>query len=129
MSGLMKLWKDPFFTDMIDIFNETPSFVDRSFKRSNIVTNKEDYRVQIAVPGLTKEDVKISVDNSIIKISYEKKETDDQTFFFTSSFEKSYRLPDDIEEDKIEGRIENGILEVVIPRNRKKIKEKFIEIK
>jgi HSP20 family protein len=129
MSGLMKLWKDPFFTDVMDIFNETPMFVDRSFRRSNIITNEKDYRIQVAVPGLTKEDVKISVDNSIIKISHEKKETDNETFFFTNSFQKSYQLPDDIEDDKIEGKIENGILEIIIPRSKKKIKEKFIEIK
>lgn len=128
-NGLMRLWRDPFFSDIVDIFNETPIFVERSLRKSNVVTNENDYRVQIAVPGLTKEDIKISIENSIIKITHEKKETDNETFFFTNSFEKSYRLPDDIEEGKIEGKIENGILEIVIPRNKKKVKEKFIEIK
>ena len=127
--ALIKLWKDPFFSDMIDLFNDTPSFIDRSFKRSNIETNENDYRIQIAVPGLTKEDIKISVDNSVIKISHEKKETDDKTFFFTTSFEKEYRLPDDIDDKKIDGKIENGILEIVIPKDKKKVNQRFIEIK
>jgi HSP20 family protein len=127
--SLIKLWKDPFFADMVDLFNETPSFVDKSLRRSNVVTNEEDYRIQVAVPGLTKEDVKISVDNSIIRISHEKQETDNETFFFTNSFEKTYRLPGDVDEKKIEGKIENGVLEVVLPRSKKKLTERTIEIK
>ena len=126
---LIRLWRDPFFSDMIDVFNETPNFVDKSLKRSNVITNEDDYRVQISVPGLTKDDIKISVDNSVIKISHEKEETDNDTFFFTHSFEKSYRLPDDVDDKKIEGKIENGILEVIIPRSKKKISQRFIEIK
>ena len=127
--SLIKLWKDPFFSDMVDFWNETPSFVDRTLKRSNIVTNEDDYRIQIAVPGLTKEDIKISADNSVITIAHEKKESDDETFFFTSSFTKQYRLPDDVDEKKIEGKIDNGILEIIIPRSKTKIKQRFIEIK
>jgi len=127
--SLIRLWKDPFFADMIDLFNETPTFVDKSLKRSNVVTNEEDYRIQIAVPGITKDDVKISINNSIIKISHEQKETDNESFFFTNSFEKSYRLPDDIDEKKIEGKIENGVLEVILPRAKKKLNERTIEIK
>jgi HSP20 family protein len=126
--SLIKLWRDPFFSDIADYFNETPNFVDRNLRRSNIITNEDDYRIQVAVPGLTKEDIKISVDNSIINISHEKKETDDKTFFFTTSFEKQYRLPDDVEDKNIEGKIENGILEVIIPRSKKKINQRFIEI-
>jgi HSP20 family protein len=127
--SLIKLWKDPFFSDMIDLFNETPGYLDKTLGRGNIVTTEEDYRIQVAVPGLTKDDVKISVDNSVIKISHEKKETDDKTFFFTSSFEKEYRLPDDVNNKKIEGKIENGVLEIVIPRFKEKINQRFIEIK
>lgn len=127
--SLIRLWRDPFFSDMIDVFNETPNFVDRSLKRSNVVTNENDYRIQISVPGLSKEDIKINVDDSIIKISHEEKESDEKTFFFTHSFEKSYRLPDDVDDKKIEAKIENGILEVIIPRSKKKINQRFIEIK
>ena len=127
--SLIKLWRDPFFSDMVDFWNETPGFVDKTLKRSNVVTNEDDYRIQVAVPGLTKEDVKIGVDNSVITISHEKKETDDKTFFFTSSFEKQYRLPDDVDDKKIEGKIENGVLEIIIPRSKEKINQRFIEIR
>jgi len=132
--GNLRLWKEPFwnepiFNDVLDLFYETPSFIDKSFKKSNIVTNEQDYRIQVAVPGLTKEDVKIAVNNSVITITHEKKETDDKTFYFTSSFKKQYTLPEDCSEDKITSTMENGILEVTIPRTKKKVKERYIEIK
>jgi len=114
---------------MIDRFFETPSFVERGYKRSNIATTDEDYRIQLAVPGLSKDDVKISVDDSVITISHEKKETDDKTYYFTSTFKKEYSLPYDCEEDNIVSKLENGVLEITIPRIKKKNSERLIEIK
>lgn len=132
--GNLRLWKEPFwnepiFNDVLDLFYETPSFIDKSFKKSNIVTNEQDYRIQVAVPGLTKEDVKIAVNNSVITITHEKKETDEETFYFTSSFKKQYTLPEDCNVDKITSTMENGVLEVTIPRTKKKVTERYIEIK
>jgi HSP20 family protein len=137
MSGL-KLWKAPFedkmwsgpFIDMVDHFFEIPTLAEKGYRRSNIATNNEDYRIQLAVPGLTKEDIKISVDDSVVIISYEKKETDDKTYYFTSSFKKEYSLPDDCNEENISSKMENGVLEIIVPRiKNKKSNERFIEIK
>jgi HSP20 family protein len=125
--GNIKLFKDPFFADMIDLFYETPNFIERSFKRTNIVTNDEDYRVQIAVPGISKDEIKITIKNSILNISYEN-EKEDENSIFTSSFKKSYTLPDDVDEKNIKGKIDNGVLEVIIPRSKKKINERSIVI-
>jgi len=131
--GNLKLWKDPFwgetFNDVIDLFNETPIFIDRTFKKSNIVTNDEDYRIQVAVPGLTKDDVKIGISNSVITISHESEKTDEKSFYFTSSFRKQYSLPDDCDDENISSKLENGVLEIVVPRIKKKSNERFIEIK
>lgn len=123
-----KFWSDP-FSGMIDLFFERPSFIEKVYKRSNVAATDEDYRIQLAVPGLSKDDVKISVDDSVISISHEQKETDDKTYYFTSSFRKEYSLPYDCEEDNITSKLENGILEIVIPRSKKKSSERLIEIK
>lgn len=133
---MLRLWKEPFedkiwndpITSMIDRFFESPSFIERGYKRSNVLTTDNEYKIQLAVPGLTKEDVKIGIDNSIISISHEKEQTDDKTFYFTSSFKKEYSLPDDIDDEKISSKLENGILEIVIPRTQKKRNERYIEI-
>lgn len=132
----IKLWKDPFedefwkspFEDtMLDVFRGCPSFVERN-KRTNITASDKDYRINLAVPGLSKDEVKISVNDSVISISHEKEKTDDKTFYFTSSFKKEYSLPDDCDEENISSKLENGILEIVIPRSKKKSNERFIEI-
>lgn len=133
---MLKLWKEPFeekiwndpFIGMIDRFFETPSFVERGYKRSNVITTDDEYKIQLAVPGLIKEDVKIAIDNSTITISHEKEQTDDNTFYFTSSFKKEYILPDDIDDEKISSKMENGILEIKIPKTKKKKNERYIEI-
>ena len=80
------------------------------------------------MPGLSKDEVKISVNDSVISISHEKEKTDDKTFYFTSSFKKEYSLPDDCDEENISSKLENGILEIVIPKFKKKSNERFIEI-
>jgi len=124
----LRLFRDPFITDMIDLFNETPSFIERSIKRTNVITNDTDYRVQIAVPGLSKEDIKITIKDSVLNIVYEN-EKEDENSYFTTSFKKAYTLPDDTDEKNITGKSENGILEIIIPRIKKKTNERIIEIK
>ena len=124
----LRLFRDPFITDMIDLFYETPSFIERSIKRTNIITNDTDYRVQIAVPGLSKEDIKITIKDSVLSVVYEN-EKEDENLYFTTSFKKAYTLPYDADEKNITGKSENGILEIVIPRIKKKTNERIIEIK
>jgi HSP20 family protein len=126
---MLKLFKDPYVENMLDLFLETPSFIERSItKRTNVITNDDDYRIQVAVPGISKEDIKITVKNSVLSISYENQKTNDETFFFTSSFNKQYTLPDDVDEKSITSKLENGILEIVIPRSKKKSNERLITI-
>lgn len=113
---------DPFFTDIVNFF-ETP----RGIKRTNFVENDDDYRLEIAVPGLTKDDIEINLDDSILTISHEKKEEDDG-FYFTNSFEKRYTLPNDVNAKGIAAKIENGVLVATIPKDKKKIKQRLIPI-
>ena len=127
MSNL-KLFRDPFFSDMAELFYEMPSFIERSIKKTNVITNDEDYRVQSAVPGLSKDDIKITIKNSVLTISYEN-EKEDEGSYFTASFKKSYTLPDDVDDKNISGKVENGILEVIIPRVKEKSNERIIEVK
>jgi HSP20 family protein len=123
-------WKDP-FRDVLDVFFETPSFIDKSNylnRKTNVTANDENYRIQVAVPGLSKDEIKIYVTNSIINIEHKKEQTDENSFFFTNSFHKQYTMPDDCDDKKITSKMENGILEIIIPRTKKKNTERIIEI-
>lgn len=122
-----KLWYNPFSEWLGDFFDK-PSYVEKLYMKSNIVTNDDDYRIQLAVPGISKDEIKISIEDSILTISHEKNETDNQTFYFTNTFKCKYSLPVNCKEDEITSKLENGVLEIIIPMEKKKIKERYIKI-
>ena len=124
---MLRLRKDPFFDVWESIFYDTPSFYPKKDKFSNVIDNNNDYRLQLAVPGLSKDDVKLSINDGIITISYEESKSD-KNYSFTRSFKKEFTLPENIDENNINGKIENGVLEVIIPKTEKKVLERHIPI-
>jgi HSP20 family protein len=114
--------------DIADLFYNTPNFTERGIKRTNIVNDENEYRIELAVPGLSKEDINIKVKDDVLTISHENKDTDNNTFYFTRSFTKEYTLPVDSDVKGIKATVENGILAATIPKDKKKIKEYVIEI-
>jgi HSP20 family protein len=121
---MITLFKNPIFQDFENAF-ETSRFI----KTPEIKVSKTDteYKVQVSVPGLTKEDLKILVKEGILRISFEKSE-DDEKDYFVHSFSKSYNIPDDVKEKDIEGKVENGVLELTLPIDKKKSIERLISL-
>ena len=81
------------------------------------------YYIEIDLPGVKKENVSIDVNDNIITISGERKVDDERKnneFYRVESiygkFERSFTLPDDVDTDKIEAKMENGVLIVKIPK-------------
>ena len=106
----------------------------------NIMETEDDYRVEVAAPGMTKNDINIRIDedNQLI-VSMEKKEEqkDDKRGrylrreFSYSHFQQTMILPDNVETGKIEAKVEHGVLTVVIPKKKMEEKKasKQIEVK
>ena len=120
---MITLFKDPLFAGF-----------DRSFEskfltapETNVSKNDIEYTVSISVPGLTKDDLKISIKEGILKISYEKTEGDKNNHFI-DSFVKSYNIPDDVKEKDIEGKVENGVLTLTLPLDKKKSIERLVSL-
>jgi HSP20 family protein len=89
----------------------------------NIAERKDKYEVSLAVPGMKKDDFKIDVDGNMLSISSEKEEkTEEKDKKFTrkeynySSFSRSFSLPDEVNQDKIEAKYEEGVLKISLPR-------------
>ena len=122
---MITLFKDPFF-DVFDKVFET-SYVGGSTPQVSISKNETEYKLLMSVPGLTKEDIKITTKDGYITISFEKEEKSERTYF-VSTFKKSYSLPEDVKEKDIEGKIENGILELKLPIDKKKSLERSISL-
>ena len=95
----------------------------------NIIENDGCYKVEIAAPGMTKEDFKVHLneDNELLitlekRVEPKEKETDSkkETYlrreFSYTQFRQSLLLPDNIERDKITARMENGVMTIDIPK-------------
>jgi HSP20 family protein len=121
---MITLFKDPFFQGFESVF-ETSKYL--KSPETRVRKTETEYVVLMSVPGLTKEDLKISTKEGILKISFEKEESDDSVYF-TSSFVKSYNIPDDVKEKDIVGKVENGILELTLPIDKKKSIERQISL-
>lgn len=121
---MLTLFKDPFY----NIFDEVMD-VNNFYKAPQVTVRKEDesYKILMAVPGLTKEDIKISVKEGVLSISYKKEEKTDKTHF-VNNFYKTYSLPDGIIEEDIKGKVENGILILTLPLSTKKSLERLISL-
>ena len=103
--------------------------------------NKQDV-MEVAVPGLKKEQVNMSIDkDGYLTLSIEnkneqkdenKKEHYLRREFSYTSYRQSYALPDNVNADKIEANVADGVLKVVLPKVEKKEEKedvKHIEVK
>ena len=89
----------------------------------NITENKDDYRISVAAPGLKKNDFNIDVDGNMLTISSEKEESKqekDEKYtrkeYSYSSFSRSFSLPEEVNQEKIEATYEDGVLKVMLPK-------------
>lgn len=128
----------PGFNDVFEsIFNDS-FFSDRMITRVpavNISESNNQYHIELASPGLKKEDFKISVDNNQLNISVERQtENNDRKYnkreFSFSSFVRSFTLPELADHASIEAAYENGILKIdVAKKEEAKSVSRQIELK
>jgi len=93
----------------------------------NVIEKKDEYDVELAAPGMTKEDFKVSLDedhNLVVELDkkVEKTEENKETGhylrreFSYTKFHQTLLLPDDVNRDNISATVENGVLKVVLPK-------------
>lgn len=121
---LGKMWSELFDDDF-----KFPSLSDLRIDKSpavNISQDEKTYTLELAAPGLSKEDFSVKVQDGTLQISAEKKsESESKEGGYTrkefnySSFRRSFSLPVDAEEAQIKAKYENGVLRVSLPRNGK----------
>lgn len=122
-------FNDDFFgKDFLSDFFD--SSVNKTIPEVNVKESADNFKIEVAAPGLTKNDFKLEVNNNVLTISSEKeanKEEENEKFirreFSYSSFQRSFSLPDSVNQDKIKANHKDGILIVEIPK-RDEAKEK-----
>jgi len=118
------------FNDFFEPWSEW--FQDGAFSRSltlpnvNISEDKSSYNLELAAPGLQKKDFKIDVEGNLLTISAQKEESKEEKEekytrkeYNYSSFSRSFTLPEEVQQDKIEASYDNGILKLALPKNEK----------
>lgn len=122
------LWMPEEFNDFFD--TDFMPRVNATAPAINVKESEKDYTVELAAPGLTKDDFIVNVDNDgnlHIKIENKsnKKEEDKKSHYLRrefsySKYEQTLLLPDDVEKEKIAATVNNGVLTVDLPKIEKK---------
>ncbi len=134
-------WLPSFFNDFFD--NNWMMKANSTAPAINVIENEKDYKVELAAPGMVKDDFKITLnpDNELVIEMEKKSETKEEDKekkkylrreFSYSKFQQAILLPDNVEKDKISAKMENGILFIEIPKTGKEPVEqaaKAIEVK
>lgn len=120
-------------------FNDFPTADFNYYPHIDIYEDEKNIFVEAEIPGVKKEDMKITLQDNILTITGEKRkgkeEKDSKRNFFRServygSFTRSFTLPEDINPDSVDAKFDNGILNIKISKaEQKKVNEKFITIK
>jgi len=105
--------------------------------KCDVIEHEKEYLMTAELPGITKDDVKISVKNDILTISGEKKQEKKiieqgnikRTERCFGKFSRSIRLPRDADESKITATQEHGVLTVTIPRIPSEQTQRSVPIK
>ena len=133
------LWMPEEFNDFFD--TDFMPRVNATAPAINVKESEKDYTVELAAPGLTKDDFTVNVDNDgnlHIKIENKsnKQEEDKKSHYLRrefsySKYEQTLLLPDDVEKEKIAATVNNGVLTVDLPKIEKKEEKtaRQIEIK
>ncbi|MFW5788285.1 MAG: Hsp20/alpha crystallin family protein [Halanaerobiales bacterium] len=113
--------EDPFYSLVSDFFSDVMDVADLGFK-TDIKEDENNYYIEAELPGLSKEDIKIEIDddNLIISATNEKIEEEEKENYLrrerrSGTYQRSFRL-DNVNEDGIEAEYEDGILNVVLPK-------------
>ena len=121
-------WLPSIFNDFFD--NDWMVKANATAPAINVFETEKEYKVELAAPGMTKEDFNVHIDEG------NKDEKREGRYlrreFSYSKFQQTMILPDDVDKEKISAQVENGVLNINLPKFTEQEKEKakrFIDVK
>jgi HSP20 family protein len=118
--------REPFFRLFDTFLGETPGedLTSRTWTPPvDIQETADAYSIQAELPGLTREDIQVTFENNVLRLSGErkwekdvKKENFHRVERTYGSFSRSFALPNQVSADKVEAKFENGVLSIVVPK-------------
>lgn len=129
-------YRDDFFNDVVSRRYYGSGYA--STPAVNIIEEENEYKIDVAAAGMKKSDFMIKIENDILTLSAERKEEEKQEkdqytrreFNFTS-FSRSFKLDEAIDQDSVSAEYSEGILSIRLPKKEEALKPgpKSIEIK
>jgi HSP20 family protein len=132
LNTLPGLFDDFFAKDLFDWNNANFSMQGTSLPAVNVKETAENFEVEMAAPGMKKEDFKVELNNNVLTISSEKRneheEKEGEKYtrkeFSYQSFQRSFTLAKEaVDADNIQAKYDNGVLRLLIPK-REEVKQK-----
>ncbi|HZX73790.1 MAG TPA: Hsp20/alpha crystallin family protein [Cyclobacteriaceae bacterium] len=126
------------FSNLVDkFFNESVTRNGGSafVPKVDVIENEKSYEVHVAAPGLSKDDFKIELNDNQLTVSGERKFTNEEnkknyrsieTQY--GSFSRSFYLPENVDAQNINAKYNNGILELIVPKDEKKALKQTIKV-
>ncbi|HLV92643.1 MAG TPA: Hsp20/alpha crystallin family protein [Aequorivita sp.] len=134
---LPAILEDMFFDNKIDVPNKFKTF---SIPAVNISENLINFAVELAAPGLKKEDFSIEIDEETLTVSVkqaseaeEKEENNDSRYqrreFNYREFKRSFKMPENVKSEDVKATYTDGILKITLPKKEEeKALKRMVEI-
>ena len=128
MGGLLERYFNDSLYDNTQVQNFIPEV--------DVLESEKTYELHLAVPGFDKSNFELAIDDKLLTVSGERKfeeKVSDKTFKSVQtrygSFQRTFTLPENINVAKIEAHYNNGILEVIVPKDETKVLKSSIKVK
>jgi HSP20 family protein len=139
-NGQRKHVVSPRFTDVLDTFFNDQYFNAAPASKAaavNIIESENGFDIELAVPGLKKEDFKINIEKNLLTVSAEAKKEEaavakyySKKEFSFNSFSRSFTLPETVDQNNIEAAYTDGILKLSIAKKEEaKLQPREISVK
>jgi HSP20 family protein len=125
----------PMWSNLSDFFDD--DWLKSRFRTSeglpaiNVVDNDDNYEIQAAIPGYSKDDIQVSVESGVLTITGESKtEANEETKNYTRkefssrSFSQSFTLPENADDESVTAKYENGVLHLTLQKTEKSLPPK-----
>lgn len=125
------LFDNLFSRDWMDWTNSNFSDTNTTMPAVNVKETNDEFEIEVAAPGMKKDDFKVNLENNVLTIESEKKEEQKQNEgdytrreFSYQSFKRSFNIPENqVNGDHIEAKYNEGILCITLPK-REEVKPK-----
>jgi HSP20 family protein len=124
--AIPSLFDDFFMRDWLDWSNANWKSPGTSLPAVNVSETNDDFKIEVAAPGMKRDDFKVELDNNLLTITSERENNQEQKDeagnyvrreFSYTSFQRSFALPENkVHGDKISARYTDGILFVTVPK-------------